>query len=379
MVQLIPILNFLSRWVLFGAVAWKAYKTKDKAWALLAGAFFIGALDLESYILTPLGIEISQPAYDVVSQVPNFYTGLLVTWGALHLRHEKTSFRHVVYLVIILISSYVWIFLLAVGLFNGNFMLRNLLSSLIFGGAMIYLGYVLWNYVIPNRLLDRLFPIGLFIVGTLNLTYPVGRPVEWYSNIAFFLAALGRLLAAIGAFTFVFYPLPEPGGDVKSARSVPGAYIARDRKEVQGVLPQLLKNDLIAVTRQSIDEIRRNFTPSSVVFWVTKVQEGKVSDAPTVIAVSPTKLGILQDLIIKEIERGYRTVYIDAFEYLVMETGFHAAFKFLLTVKDFVVSSNGTVVVVVAPEVLKEQEWKYMLREFTPLKNLGEQRTMKSE
>ena len=62
-----------------------------------------------------------------------------------------------------------------------------------------------------------------------------------------------------------------------------------------------------------------------------------------------------------------------------METGFQAAFKFLLTVKDFVVSKNGTVVVIVAPEALKEQEWRNMLREFTPLKDLKEQRTMKSE
>lgn len=379
MVHPIPVLNFLSRLVLFGAVAWKTYKTRDKGWALLAGAFFINVFDVESYILTPLGIEIPQPAYDIASKIPNFYIALLVLWGAIHLKYEKTNFNHVVYFAILLVASYVWLFLLAMDFFGDNFMAKALFPSWLFGGSLMYLSYVLWHYVVSNRLLDRLFPAGLFIVGVLNLTYPFGRPIEWYSNVAFFLAALGRLLAAIGAFVFVFYPLPEPMGDLKSVRSVPGAYIARDRKEVQRVLPNLFKNDLIAVTRQSIDEIRRDFTPASVVFWITKVQEGKVSDAPTVIAVPPTRLGILQDLIIKEIERGYRTVYIDAFEYLVMETGFQAAFKFLLTVKDFVVSKNGTVVVIVAPEALKEQEWRNMLREFTPLKDLKEQRTMKSE
>ncbi len=367
MLWLIPLLNFFSRWVLFGAVAWKAYKTRDRAWVFLAAAFFIGALDVESYILTPLGIEVPQPARDLALVVPNFYIALLVLWGAFYLKHEKADFNHAVYFAILLVSSYVWLFLVAMGVFGDNFMAKALFPSLLFGISLAYLSCVLWRYVVSRRLPDRLFPVGLFIVGVLNLTYPFGRPVEWYSNIAFFLAALGRLFAAIGAFTFVFYPLPEPSENPKSEALPPGAYLVSDQGEIKRFLPMITGGDVIAVTRFSPSEVIGKFTPASVVFWITKVREGKVSDTPTVIAVPPTKLGILQDLIIKEIEKGYRTVYIDAFEYLVIETGFQAAFKFLLNVKDFVVSKGGTVVLMVSPQSFKEQEWKNILREFTPL------------
>ncbi|ACS33143.1 DUF835 domain-containing protein [Thermococcus gammatolerans] len=370
MSEFIPLLNFLSRWVLFGTVAWKAYKTRDKGWALLAAALFIGALDIETYILTPLGIEIPQPAYDVASKVPDFYIALLTIWGTLHLRYEKTNFNHVVYLSLLLIASYVWLFLLAINFFGSNFAVKASFPSLLLGASLIYVSYVLWNHVISRRLLDRLFPIGLCTVGLLNLTYPIGRPVEWYSTIAFFLAAVGRLLAAIGAFTFVFYPLSEPIKKTKAPEIVQGAYLARDRKEVQKILPNFFENDMIAVTRLSPVEIAGKFTPASMVFWITKAKEGQVSDNPKVIAISPAKLGILQDLIIREIERGYRIVYVDAFEYLVVEVGFQVAFKFLLSVRDFVLSNGGTLVLVANPETLREQEWKLVLREFTPLKSL---------
>lgn len=370
MSEFIPLLNFFSRWLLFGAVAWKAYKTRDKGWALLAAALFIGALDIENYILSPLGITIPQPAYDVASKVPDFYIALLTIWGALHLRYEKTNFNHVIYLAILLVASYVWLFLLAINFFGNNFTVKALFPSLLLGGSLIYVSYVLWNHVVSRRLLDRLFPVGLGIVGLLNLTYPFGRPVVWYSNMAFFLAAIGRLLAAVGAFTFVFYPLSEPMKKPKVPSITQGAYLARDRKEIQKILPEFFENDIIAVTRLSPAEIVGKFTPASMVFWITKAKEGQVSDSPKVIAISPTKLGILQDLIVREIERGYRTVYVDAFEYLVIEVGFQVAFKFLLSVRDFVLSKGGTLVLVANPEALKEQEWKLVLREFTPLKSL---------
>lgn len=378
MSEFVPILNFVSRWILFGAVAWKAYQTGDKGWALLAAAFFIGALDIETYLLTPLGIKIPQPAYDVASKVPNFYISLLAIWGALNLRYEKTNFNHVVYLAVLLVASYIWLFLLAMDFFGSSFALKSSVPSLFLGSSMIYLGYVLWKHVISNRIWDKLFPIGLFIVGGLNLTYPIGRSVEWYSTLAFFLAAVGRLMAALGSFTFVFYPLSEPLKAPKPPKLVPEACFAQacfaqDRKEIQKLIPEFFKKDLIAATRLSPGEILDKFTPASIVFWITKAKEGQVADSPKVIAISPTKIGILQDLVVREVERGYKAIYIDAFEYLAIEVGFPTAFKFILLIRDFVLSRGGTLVLVANPETFKEQEWKLILREFTPLKALKEE------
>ncbi|ASJ03364.1 hypothetical protein A3L09_08890 [Thermococcus profundus] len=369
MADSIALLNFLSRWILFAAVAYKTYRTQDKGWALISAAAFINALDVEAYILTPLGITIPKPVYTVSSKIPNFYVSILALWGSFHLKYKKTSFRHVLCLSAILVISYVWIFLLAVDAFHGNFALNSSFPSLLLGGSIVYLSVVLWNYVIPRRLWDRLFPIGLFIVGVLNLTYPVTRNIEWYSHVAFFTAALGRLLAALGAFTFVFYPISEPSGpqriELKS-----GAYFAKDVKEVTRTIPDFFQNDLVAVTRTSPHEARRRFTPASMVFWVTKAREGQVEEAPTVVAISPTKLGILQDLVVREVEQGFRVVYIDAFEYLSVEVGFQNAMKFLLSVRDFVLSHGGLLILIASPEAFKEQEFKIIQREFRDINEL---------
>lgn len=376
MAGLIPTLNFLSRWVLFLAIAYKTYQTRDKGWALLAAAMFINALDVENYILRPMGVHVIPQAYDVASKIPNFYISVLLLWGTFHLKYGKTDLRQVLYISIVLVASYVWIFLLAVDAFHGNFALKSSFPSLLVGGSLVYFSVVLWNYVIPSRFWDRLFPIGLAVVGLLNLTYPVGRPVQWYSTMAFFLAAVGRLLAAIGALTFIFYPITAPTKP-QTVELKSGAYWASSIKEVSKLSSNILHSDLVAVTRLSPGEVERMFTPASMVFWVTKAQEGSIRDNPKVVAIPPTKLGILQDLIIKEVEKGYRVVYVDALEYLSVEVGFQTAMKFLLAVRDFVLSKGGVLVLVANPEAFKEPELHIISREFTDLKEIQKESSEK--
>jgi len=104
---------------------------------------------------------------------------------------------------------------------------------LFYGGTLLYLAYTLWEFVIGKRPWDRLFPIGIAIVGILNLTYPFTRPIEGFANLAFFTAAIGRLLAALGALSFVFYPAKsQKGSPTKRRLSVPpGAYIIPSPRE----------------------------------------------------------------------------------------------------------------------------------------------------
>lgn len=333
---------------------------------LLSTALFIGALDVEEYILSPLGIKMPECVYTVASAIPNFYVGFLLLWGALHLKNGKTTFKQVIYLGTIVIISYVWLFLLAINAFGDNFIVNSSVPSFVFGGAMMYTGYVLWNNVVSTRFFDRLFPAGLLLVGALNLTYPIGRPIEWYATFAFFTAAVGRVLAAVGATMFVFFSIVKPMETPTKAKSIPpGAYLVQNEKELNTKLPSLFENDLIAVTRTEPEKAAKKFSPGSLIFWLTKVKDGQVQEMPRIMALSPTKLGILQDLIAKELESGYDTLYIDAFEYLKSEVGFPTAVRFLLAVKDMVRAKNGRLVLIVDMKALEEKERKILEREFS--------------
>ncbi|WP_297486604.1 DUF835 domain-containing protein [Thermococcus sp.] len=361
-VNWIAIFNFISRWLLFTSAAYKAYQTRNKGWALITTAFFIDALDIESYILTPLGITVPKCSYLIASKIPNFYFSIFAFWGSFHLRYLRTSFKQLVYLIAVAVVSYVWLFLLAIDAFHGDFALSSSVPSLLLAGALIYLAYVMWSYVIGRRWVDRLFPIGLVLVGFLNLTYPVTRPIPWFAEIAFLLAALGRFMAAVGLSTFVFYPLAEPHRLPETFK--PGAYLFKSEAEVQKRMPDLFKRDIVAITRLSPELARERFTPNSVVFWITRAKEGEISENPRIMAMPPSKIGILQDIVAKELEKGYRTVYLDAMEYLSTEVGFTTAVKFLLSLKDLTVSRGGSLVGVINLSAFKDNEARIIRKEF---------------
>ncbi|WP_010478178.1 DUF835 domain-containing protein [Thermococcus zilligii] len=362
----IALVNFLSRWILFGAIAYKAYQTKNQGWVLLSAAFLINALDIEAYILDPLGIRIPDEAYDVASLVPSFLIGVSVVWGSLCLENGKIGFKHALLVSILLVTSYLWLFAVAANIFGDSFLLKNSFPSFVFGGSLLLLSYILWKYIIGERLWDRLLPIGISIVGLLNLTYPIGRQIGWYSNFAFSAAALGRVLAAVGAFVFVFYPVVKP--EKTSVSNVPplGAHLFPGEEELLSQYPHFFRNDMIVVTRTDPERAAEKFSEGSLVFWLTRAKEGPVREKPRVIAISPSKLGILQDLITRELENGYKIVYIDALEYLKSEVGFEPMMKFLLAVKDTVTTKDSVLTVVVTKNAFEERERKLLEREFFP-------------
>ncbi|ASJ00603.1 DUF835 domain-containing protein [Thermococcus gorgonarius] len=361
----IALINFLSRWVLFGAVAYKAYQTKNQGWVLLSAAFLIGALDIEAYILNPLGIKIPDEVYDVASLVPSFLIGVSVVWGSLCLKNGKIKFKHALIVSILLVASYLWLFAVAANILGNNFVLENSFPSFVLGGSLLLLSYILWKRIIGERFWDRLFPIGLSIVGLLNLTYPFGRQVDWYSTFAFSAAALGRIVAAVGAFAFVFYPVVKP--KKTSVSNVPplGAYLFSSEEELLSKYPHFFRNDMIVVTRTDPERAAEKFSEGSLVFWLTRTKEGLILEKPRVIAISPSKLGILQDLITRELENGYRIVYIDALEYLKSEVGFEPTMKFLFAVKDTVTTKESVLAVVVNKNVFDERERRILEREFS--------------
>ncbi|WP_048151966.1 DUF835 domain-containing protein [Palaeococcus ferrophilus] len=358
---ILPYLNFFSRWALFLAVAYKAYREREKSWALLAFAFFINALDIEKYLLTPLGLTVNREAYDVASKVSNFFVAVLAVWGALHLKYSTSKLRHTLYLGTFAVASYVWLFLLATDFFGDSFALKASFPSLAFGGALIYVGYILRGYVIERRSLQELLPWGLILLGALNLTYPVGRPIEWYSEFAFSLAAVARLMAALGALQFVLLPSPPLQQSISSVDM--GTFLFTNEEAFKRKFPdEFRKGHTVVLTRKGPDWINSNVGRYGVAFWLTRVKEGRIGD--NIIAISPTKIDILVDLVEKELERGFRVVYLDAFEYLMVEDGFDVAVKFLLSLKDRVLAHEGRFVVVMSMDALDEKQRAIIKREF---------------
>ncbi|BAD85376.1 hypothetical membrane protein, conserved, containing DUF835 domain [Thermococcus kodakarensis KOD1] len=361
---IIPILNFISRWALFIASTYQAKKTREKGWVLLSAAFLIDALDMESYVLDPLGITFKENAYLVASVVSTFAVAILFLWGALHIKYGKTDFKDVAYVAIFVVVSYIWIFLVAsdIKLFE-NLTVAYSLPYLIFGLSMIYFGYVLLEATMPKSI-ERLFPYGLILLGALNLTYPVTRFIDWFAPIGFLLGALFRFMAAVGAVKYVFYPMRAVSVSGAS-EPIKGSFMFKGKEEVvQAIGDVWSRPGTVIITRENIMDVMSKIHPGSLVFWVTRAKEGVISETPQVYAVSPTSIDILTDLVANALRKGYRTVYIDSVEYLIIENGFERTMKFLLNLKDMTLNANGLMILVINEETLDEKQKGMIEREF---------------
>lgn len=364
----IPYLNFLSRWLLFLAVAYKTVKTKEKRWALIATALFINALDVESYILTPLGIPIKPEAYDIAYNIPNFLIAGFLLWGGIQLRKERSQFKDVVILGVFAIAAYIWIFLLATDFFDRfehSFTIKSLFPILAFGASLIYVGYVLRNYAVSKNTLEELFPWGLILLGAINLTYPFIRNIESIAPTAFLLAAVFRLMAAVGALKFAIYPSKMAVFEKPKQQKpleVKGAFIFKSQEDLKKSIPNFFDQNVIMITRNLPKE---KVPENTLVYWLTKMEESSIKADGKIYPVSPTRIDILIHLLTKNLESGYNAVYMDGFEYLMIENGFESAVKFLFDLKDRVVSEGKVIALIIDPRTLTEKQVALLEREFS--------------
>lgn len=362
----IPYLNFLSRWLLFLAVMYKTAKTREKRWGLIATALLIDAIGVESYILTPLGISIKPEAYDIASQIPNFLIGSLLVWGGIQLRKERSEFRDVIGLGVYATAAYIWLFLLATDFFDRfehSFAIKSSFPSFALGASLIYLGYILRNYVISKSTLEELFPVGLILLGAINLTYPFTRNIESIAPAAFLLAAISRLTAAVGALKFVMYPATvfERPKEQKPSK-IRGAFMFKSREELKKAIPNFFDQNVIMITRNPPkDKVPEN----TLVYWLTKMEENTIKTDGKIYPVSPTRIDVLIHLLTKNLESGYNAVYIDGFEYLMIENGFDSAVKFLFDLKDRVLSEGKVMALIIDPRTLTNKQIALLEREFS--------------
>ncbi|ANF23081.1 hypothetical protein A7C91_07815 [Thermococcus piezophilus] len=358
-------LNLISRWILFGVAAYKTYKERSKGWMFLMVAFLLSAITPEQLLLEPLGLKLVPEVAFVLGMVNTALQGLFLLLAARYLETPNPTMRDSIVILGFGIFSYLWLVVTNTTHFYPDLTIRALGPFLVYALGYVYAGIVFYRYIIVKKFEQLLFPVGMMLLGLLNATYPVTATWKWFVPYGFFLGTMFRIMMASGALSFMFYLFfhiePEVERDIP-----PGAFLYPTRESVTREFGDWeLEPGLLMITRKDVNKLKQQINPEAIVFWITRTKEGKLHDSPTIYAISPTKIDILIDLIARAVERGYRVVYIDAFEYLILENGFDNAIKFLLNVKDRVLANKGTLILVVNSSALDTFQKKILEREFS--------------
>ncbi|WP_052696235.1 DUF835 domain-containing protein [Palaeococcus ferrophilus] len=162
------------------------------------------------------------------------------------------------------------------------------------------------------------------------------------------LETAGKILLATGLFGTQFLGRATP-----SELIISGAFLVTSRKLFERLLKGSKNVLLITRTKAKINNGR--------VFWLTRAKEG---EEESVTAISPTKLGILLDIITSHIHSGYDAVFIDAVEYSIVENGPETTVRFLMDLKDRVIREKKLMVVYVDERALDEKTLHLLQREF---------------
>lgn len=365
--EVILLLNLISRWILFLMVVYKFYRERSKGWFFMVFAFSLNALDPEILLLEPLGLKLIREAAFVLNMAVSSLQGISLLIAAVYLSKSRMSIKDTLRVSGLAFITYIWLFLTSTQSFSSNFTLRTVVPMITYAIGYIYLGYVLYRYVLSGDVIQFQFllPIGMIGLGALNLTYPYTATLEWFVPYGFALGALFRALMAIGALKFMLFPALPPEEECKATTGEGKTIIFGDLEDFNRRFPNLFKtNNTVIVTRRDINTLKKKIDRDDVVFWVTKAYEGSMDDEYRIYAISPTKIDILIDLISRELKEGYNVVYMDAFEYLMVENGFEAAAKFLLSLKDRVLYHNASLIAVISMNALDLKHRKLLENEF---------------
>ena len=362
--NLIYLLNFLSRWVLFAVTGYKAYRERSIGWSYMALAFFLSAVDPERFLLEPLGFHLNNDVSYVLDMINTTSQGVLALLAAIYIQEPEPKLGVRITPSALGILAYLWITVTNALELHLSFVLKTIFPVVLYAFSFGYLGYIVLRYSFPGNVASRLFVGGMWALAVLNFTYPYTINLSWFREYGFFFATVFRLVMAVGAVGAVVWSVRS----VKVTRTPEsGAFIISDKRG-ERLLKELRGSpNSILITRGDIRRIKDYLMPTHMVFWVTRATEGEIEKNPPIYAVSPTKLGILLDLLTKAIESGYYNIFIDAVEYLVIENGFKTTFKFLLDLKDRVLAKNGRIVIAIDPETLDKGQINMLKREFEEL------------
>ncbi|MDK2782867.1 MAG: hypothetical protein PWQ32_456 [Thermococcaceae archaeon] len=144
--------------------------------------------------------------------------------------------------------------------------------------------------------------------------------------------------------------------EIHEVKIAPGVRII-NQEEYKKIKEKLKDAPVLAFVR-TLNNIPENWT---YYFVTTATKEGEVK------TISPMNLERMTELSYKYLkameEVGSRgIILIDCLEYLVMYNEFTSVIKFLNKLKDFVVSHNGTLILVAEKDAFEEQQWTLLTR-----------------
>ncbi|WP_010477729.1 DUF835 domain-containing protein [Thermococcus zilligii] len=356
---MLELLNLLMRFFTWGFATYRWKKRGEGFMLLLSLALwmdFLAALTQEG-ILSALGLSPNLASLVPLMSFMAVFEGILLMAVSLSLRDQiKTRWGQ--FLILACGTAGPTYVLLAV-LLGAPPSLITAFPVPFMGASLMLLGYTLIKEEVGLKTVSTLFPVGAFLLGAINLTYPltIRTPLAGY---LYGLGALFRAMMFVGMMRYAFLTVKPPEMPITELPT--GAFYS-DRGKALDVLLRRMQasGNGVLITRKFLE----GFKPRFPVFWMTKVTSGKIEE--NIVAISPTDIGILLDLVKRHLEKGHSLVVVDCFEYLMMENGFENAFKFLLSLKDTVMKYKGTLVAVIEPAAYSERQMTMLTRELERL------------
>ncbi|BAD84880.1 hypothetical membrane protein, conserved, containing DUF835 domain [Thermococcus kodakarensis KOD1] len=354
---MIEVVNLITRLATWGLATYKWARNKKSEMLFLSIALwfdFLGAIS-QKRILEALGWVPKIEALPVVMSLMAVVEGMFFLLASLSFLGVLRKFFGQLILLLVSTSGITYVVLATLAGLGDFYIMAYPLVLL--GVSLIFLGYVLFKESIWKESTAVLFPAGAILLGVINVTFPVTHEIKTVSGYLYGAGALARFMMLVGITTYSFLTINPP--EMPIIKIPRGAFYTTSKDTVERLIRTMQETgNGVLITRDPPKDLR----PLFQVFWVTKAAKGQVSD--NIIAVSPTDIGILVDIVKKYLDSGHSLVVLDGFEYLVLENGFESTLKFLLSLKDFAISQGGTLVLLLEPRAFSEKQLKIIQREF---------------
>ncbi|MCD6524240.1 MAG: DUF835 domain-containing protein [Thermococcus sp.] len=356
---MLGILNVVMRLFTWGFALYRWARKQEKSMLFLSLALwvdFLAAL-VQKPILENLGVSHDPKTFTPLLALLAVIEAVLLLTTSLYLNERLETMKGQLLLVLASVAGSAYVLLAA--LFSTSSLLLMAFPMPFMGLSLMITGYTLIRREIEIKSIATLFPVGAFLLGAINITYPVTVNTE-IAPYLYGAGAVFRAMMLVGMAKYALFHVAPPKTMVVNIPQ--GAFYVDNPRYLQTIFHkmQVAGNGVLITRNPPKDE-----TPTFPVFWVTKV----VSSAPSenVMIIRPTDIGILVDLVKKHLEMGHSIVVLDCFEYLALENGFESAFKFLLSLKDHVLNVGGTLIVVTDSSTYSEKQWRLIEKELERL------------
>ncbi|HIH72346.1 MAG TPA: DUF835 domain-containing protein [Thermococcaceae archaeon] len=336
-------------------------KTKRKSALLISLAWFFDILTVLSYsVVNPYAIGLFLSMVSVL-----MFSGIVEL-----VKEENGNTLTVGILPFSLIGPSVVLYLIVleelakIGIVNMREGYLVMAGSHVVGGIFFFLaGYSIKNIIGIYGRKAKYLSIGLILFGAHLFPIPIiyGLPEHLqlvYPAIGYAISAI--LVVLLTALTIKLTSSEEflrlKTMEIHEVKIAPGVRII-NQEEYKKIKEKLKDAPVLAFVR-TLNNIPENWT---YYFVTTATKEGEVK------TISPMNLERMTELSYKYLkameEVGSRgIILIDCLEYLVMYNEFTSVIKFLNKLKDFVVSHNGTLILVAEKDAFEEQQWTLLTR-----------------